>query len=145
LRLFAYGTLMGADGFRSALGDRAAALSFQVARLSGWRRAWNAYRPDWEGAVLNIEPDPSAIVVGVLVDGLTDGDWARLDEQERTHLPRERVTVELADGERLPADTYRMRDADHRGPRSARYEATVRSRAQAAGKEVYESLLLGRH
>jgi cation transport regulator ChaC len=142
VRLFAYGSLMSADGFRSALGERADALRFEVATLHGWRRAWNAYRPDWDGAVLNIEPDASATVVGVLIDGLAEEDWARLDAQEETHLPRERVSVELKNGERVAAETYRMRDASHRGPRSPRYEATVRSRAQAAGKEVYESLLL---
>ena len=64
MRLFAYGTLMAAEGFRSALGDRAAGLRFQAARLAGWKRAWNAYRPDWDGAVLNIEPDPEGVVVG---------------------------------------------------------------------------------
>jgi gamma-glutamylcyclotransferase (GGCT)/AIG2-like uncharacterized protein YtfP len=145
VKLFAYGTLMGAEGFRSALGDRAAHLSFRVARLAGWKRAWNAYRPEWDGAVLNIEPDPKGVVVGVLVEGLTEDDWARLDAQESTHLPRERVTVELEGGERVRADTYRMRKASYRGPHAARYESTVRSRAQAAGAEVYENLLLVRH
>jgi gamma-glutamyl AIG2-like cyclotransferase len=142
LRLFAYGTLMTADGFRSALGDRAAGLRFQVARLAGWKRAWNAYRPEWEGAVLNIEPDPGGVVVGVLVDGLTDLDWALLDDQERTHLPRERVSVELDGGQRVPAETYRMRNATYRGARSPRYEAAVRERARAAGEEVLQNLLL---
>jgi hypothetical protein len=142
LRLFAYGTLMAAEGFRSALGDRAAGLRFQPARLAGWKRAWNAYRPDWDGAVLNIEPDPQAVVVGVLVDGLTDLDWALLDDQERTHLPREPVSVELDGGERVPAETYRMRNASYRGARSPRYEATVRERAQAAGQDVADNLAL---
>jgi hypothetical protein len=52
------------------------------------------------------------------------------------------VSVELEGGERVSAETYRMREASYRGPRSPRYEATVRSRAQEAGKEVYENLLL---
>jgi hypothetical protein len=133
---------MAAEGFRSALGDRAAGLRFQRARLAGWKRAWNAYRPDWDGAVLNLEPDPEAVVVGVVVDGLSELDWALLDDQERSHLPREPVSVELEGGERVPAETYRVRNASYRGARSPRYEATVLERARAAGADVLADLRL---
>jgi hypothetical protein len=38
LNLFAYGTLMAAEGLREALGERAEALTLRPARLPGWRR-----------------------------------------------------------------------------------------------------------
>jgi hypothetical protein len=55
LNLFAYGTLMAAEGLREALGPRADALAFRPARLPGWRRIWNVFRPEWGGGVLNLE------------------------------------------------------------------------------------------
>ena len=64
MNLFAYGTLMTAEGLREALGDRADTLTYRVARLAGWRRIWNAYREDWDGGVLNIDREEGALVVG---------------------------------------------------------------------------------
>src|SRR6266540_4067585 len=80
---------MTADGLKGPLGRRVHGLVFRPARLPGWRRVWNAYREEWQGGVLNVERAPSSSVLGVLVEGLTDGDFAHLDAQEATHLPRE--------------------------------------------------------
>ena len=74
--LFAYGGLMGPEGLRERLGERADALTLRPARLRGWRRIWNVYRSEWNGAVLNVEPSPGDSVVGVLVEGLGEEDLA---------------------------------------------------------------------
>ncbi len=140
MRLFAYGTLMRGDGFRAVLGLRADALAFRPARLDGWRRIWNAYREEWDGGVLNIERHPGAHVWGVVVEGLGEGDFAALDAQEATHLPRERVFVELETGEPVEAETYWQRRGTHRGATSQRYEAVVLERARAAGPRVLDNL-----
>jgi len=63
VNLFAYGTLMTVEGLREALGSRADAVSFRPARLPGWRRIWNVFRPEWGGGVLNLEPSPADVVV----------------------------------------------------------------------------------
>ena len=75
---------------RCAHGD---SLRFREARLGGWRRIWNTYREKWNGGVLNAEPHADAQVVGVLVEGLEEDDFALLDLQEATHLPRRLVYV----------------------------------------------------
>jgi gamma-glutamylcyclotransferase (GGCT)/AIG2-like uncharacterized protein YtfP len=141
VRLFAYGTLMSAEGFRPALGARADALVFHVGRLRGWRRTWNGARPEWPGgAILNLEPDSAAEVVGVVVEGLDEGDWSSLEEQEATHLPREKVEVELEDGRTVVAQTYRQRQGPHTGLPCVPYEAAVQERARQAGPAVWASL-----
>ena len=98
MNLFAYGTLMTAEGLRESVGARADGLGYQVARLVGWRRVWNAYREEWNGGVLNIEPQEGAQVIGVLVTGLTEEDFTDLDRGEASHLPRESVYVEPEGG-----------------------------------------------
>jgi hypothetical protein len=143
MKLFAYGTLMTAEGFRTALGPRADAMTYRVARLPGWRRVWNTSREEWNGGVLNLEPSAGSSVVGVLIDGLSVEDLAILDEQESTHLPREQVLVELAGGEAETAEVYWRREGNHTGPPSARYLAVVLGRAREAGDEVFESLRSG--
>jgi len=47
------------------------------------------------GGILNAEPSASSVIVGMLVEGLDPEDFARLDRQESTHLPRETVYAEL--------------------------------------------------
>ena len=78
MNLFAYGTLMSPEGSHAALGDRASALRYWVASLRGWRRIWNAYRQEWGGGVLNVEPDADSEVVGVVIEGLALDDFALL-------------------------------------------------------------------
>ena len=142
--LFAYGTLMTAEGLRPALGDRVDAFHFRPARLPGWRRVWNAYRSEWLGGVLNVEPHAASSVVGVLIEGLGEGDLARLDSQEATHVPRETVYVEpLAGGEPVPAQLYWRRRGNHNGQPSPRYRATVLERAREAGPDVWNDLRTG--
>ena len=143
MKLFAYGTLMTAEGLRGALGSRADAMSYRVARLPGWRRVWNAYREEWGGGVLNLEPNPEASVVGILIDGLSDEDLALLDGQEDTHLPREPVLVQPEGGDPETAQLYWRRKGDHTGTPSARYLAVVLERARQAGHAVFESVSSG--
>lgn len=143
MTLFAYGSLMAIEGLASALGPRADALTLRPARLPGWRRIWNVYRQEWNGGVLNLEPSPGDVVVGMLVEGLSEGDFQKLDALESTHLPRETVYVEPFEGEVVPAQIYRRRKGNHGGKPSGRYRTVVLDRAYKAGWEVYESLCRG--
>jgi hypothetical protein len=143
VNLFVYGTLMGVEGLREALGTRADALTFRPARLPGWRRIWNVYRPEWQGSVLNIEPRPGDVVVGILIEGLSEEDLPLLDAQEATHLPRETVYVEPFGGDVVPAQVYRRKKGNHVGKPSGRYRTIVLERAYRSGWEVYESLCRG--
>jgi hypothetical protein len=143
MKLFAYGTLMTADGLRAALGPRAEAMTYRVARLPGWRRVWNAYREEWGGGVLNLEPSAGASVVGVLIDGLSEEDIALLDQQESTHLPREQVCVQPEWGDAETAQLYWRRKGNHTGKPSPRYLSVVLERARTAGPAVFESVSSG--
>ena len=80
------------------------------------------------------------MVVGILVEGLEEADFERLDVQEATHLPRETVYVEPIAGEVVPAQLYRRRKGNHVGKPSGRYKTVVLERAYRSGWEVYESL-----
>jgi hypothetical protein len=143
MNLFAYGTLMAVEGLREALGPRASALVLRPARLPGWRRIWNVYRPEWHGGVLNLEPSPPDVVVGMLVEELTEEDFVKLDAHESTHLPREAVYVEPFEGEVVSAQIYRRRKGSHAGKPSGRYRTVVLERAYRAGWEIYESVCRG--
>ena len=140
MKLFAYGTLMAPDGFRETLGARVSTFTFRVARLPGYRRVWNTYREEWGGGVLNAEPQEGASLVGVLIEGLTDDDFALLDRLESSHLPREQVYVQPDWGEPEPAQLYLRRKGNHTGAPSARYLAIVLERARLAGDAVFESV-----
>ena len=140
MNLFTYGSLLGPEGLRDLLGDRADTVPLRVARLAGWRRVWNVYRPDYEGAVLNVEPSRGDSVVGLLVEGLSEKELARLDTLEASHLPRETVYVEPESGEAVPAQVYRRRTGNHTGRPSGRQKTIVLERAYRAGWEVYESV-----
>ena len=141
MNLFAYGTLMVREGSRAALGDRADALSFKVASLRGWRRVWNAYREEWSGGVLNVEPHTGSEVVGVVIGGLEEDDFTLLDLQESSHLPRRLVYVACEGEEAVPAQMYCRQRGNHEGKPSDRYRAVVLLRARAAGTAVYENLV----
>jgi len=143
MKLFAYGTLMTADGLRAVLGPRADALSYRVARLPGWRRVWNTYREEWGGGVLNLEPSAESSVVGVLIDGLSEEDLALLDPLESSHLPREQVFVQPEWGDAEAAQVYWRRKGNHTGKPSPRYLAIVLERARLAGHAVFESVSVG--
>lgn len=140
MNLFTYGTLMTAEGLHAALGDRASDLRYKVARLRGWRRVWNAYRPEWGGGVLNVEPNPDSEVVGVVIEGLALDDFALLDLQEATHLPRREVYVACAGEEPVLAQMYWRQRGNHEGKPSERYRAIVLLRARDAGPEVLSNL-----
>jgi acyl-CoA thioesterase YciA len=143
MNLFVYGTLMTADGLRALLGNRVEALTFRVARLTGWRRVWNVHRDEWGGGILNVERTAGASVVGVLIEGLNGDDLVLLDRQESTHLPRDSVYVQPEGGEPVAAQIYWRRRGNHTGPPSSRYEAVVQERARQAGAAVQENLSTG--
>src|SRR5262245_52126980 len=98
---------MAIEGLREAIGDRADAVTIRPARLPGWRRIWNVFRVEWNGGVLNLEPSPNDVVVGMLVEGLSEEDIQVLDSKESTHLPRDTVYVEPFTGDVVPAQIYR--------------------------------------
>jgi hypothetical protein len=143
MKLFAYGTLMTAEGLRGTLGDRANAFTFRVARLPGWRRVWNTYRDEWGGGVLNLERAADVAVVGVLVEELADTDFVALDVGESTHLPREQVVVQPLVGDPVPAQLYWRRKGNHVGKPSARYLSIVLDRARQAGDPVFHDVSTG--
>jgi gamma-glutamylcyclotransferase (GGCT)/AIG2-like uncharacterized protein YtfP len=143
MNLFAYGSLLGPEGLRDLLGDRADTIPLRVARLAGWRRVWNVYLPDYEGAAINVEPSRGDTVVGLLVEGLSARELARLDTLEASYLPRQTVYVEPGSGEAVPAQLYRRRTGNHTGRPSGRQKAIVLERAYRAGWEVYENVCRG--
>lgn len=134
--LFVYGSLMHRKYWRGIVGARAAAVRITPARVNGWRRWWNGVRPSYGAAVLNMKREAGTRFWGGLVEGLSEEVWARLDEQERSHLPRTRVMVVTARGRRVWAYCYRQRV---RGPErmpAAGYIAAVRGGAKALGSVV---------
>jgi hypothetical protein len=141
MNLFAYGSLMVPEGLRAALGERAAGLRYKVAVLRGWRRIWNAYREEWGGGVLNVEPYQGGVVVGVVIEGLGEDDFALLDLQEATHLPRRVVYVACEGEEAVAAQLYSRQRANHTGKPSERYRAILLIRARDAGAAVYDNLV----
>lgn len=143
MNLFTYGSLMGPEGLRDVLGDRADTVVLRVARLSGWRRIWNVYLPNFDGAVLNVAPSPGDSVVGLLVEDLAERDIALLDGLDASYLPRETVYVEPGSGEAEPAQLYHRRSGNHTGKPSGRQKIIVLERAYRAGWEVYESVCRG--
>ena len=134
---------MASEGLREALGDRATALDAAARAAAGRRRIWNVFRPEWNGGVLNLEPSPNDVVVGMLIEGLSEDEFLRLDSQESSHLPRDTVYVEPFAGEVVPAQVYRRRKGNHAGKPSGRYKTIVLERAYRAGWEVYERLCRG--
>jgi hypothetical protein len=134
---------MGPEGLREVLGERVATLTLRPARLEGWRRVWNVYRPECNGAVLNVEPSRGDTVVGMLIEGLRDGDLLVLDAREATHLPRESVYVVPLGGEVVAAQMYHRRRGNHTGRPAGSYKALLLERAYRAGWEVYESVCRG--
>ena len=133
MNLFAYGTLMSVEGLRDALGERADVVTMRPARLPGWRRIWNVFRSEWNGGVLNLEPSPNDVVVGMLVEGLVEDDLQLLDSRNSTHPPATDVYVEPFTGEVVPAQVYRRRKGNHGGKPSGRYKMVVLERAYRAG------------
>lgn len=135
--LFVYGSLMHKKYWRHALGAReAAAVRLTPARLRGWRRWWNGRRPSYGAAVLNMKRAEGHEMWGAVVRGLSEDAWARLDAQERSHLPRARVLVVTTGGRRLWAYCYRQRGAGPERRPAADYVRAVRGGAKALGSAV---------
>ncbi len=88
--LFGYGSLVNRRSLARAVGREVAAEELRPARLAGWRRTWGAAErvipdgqtePVW-AAFLDLEPDPTARVNGVLI-ALTDAELASVEARER--------------------------------------------------------------
>jgi len=135
--LFVYGSLMHKKYWRHALGaKKAATVRLKPARLRGWRRWWNGVRRGYGGGVLNMKRAAGHEIWGAVVEGLSAEAWARLDRQERSHLPRQRVMVVTPHGKRMWAYCYRQRV---RGPErwpAADYVAAVLAGAKWLGRAV---------
>jgi gamma-glutamylcyclotransferase (GGCT)/AIG2-like uncharacterized protein YtfP len=135
--LFVYGSLMHKKYWRRAVGsEEAAAIRLIPARLKGWRRWWNGVRRGYGGSLLNLKRAPGHVVWGAVVEGLSPEAWERLDAQESTHLPRERVMVVTERGRRMWAHCYRQRVRGPEGTPAADYLAAVRMGANALGSAV---------
>ena len=135
--LFVYGSLMHRKYWRGVVGAKAAtSLCITPARLRGWRRWWNGVRPSYGGAVLNLKRAPSWRLWGGLVEGLSEEAWARLDEQERSHLPRTRVVVVTTPRRRVWAYCFRQRVPGAERMPAAGYVAAVRAGAKSLGAAV---------
>lgn len=123
--------------WRHALGARgAASVRLIPARLRGWRRWWNGRRPSYGGAVLNMRRAEGHEMWGAVVRGLPEAAWARLDAQERSHLPRERILVVTEGGRRVWAYCYRQRGGGPERRPAADYVRAVRGGAKALGPAV---------
>jgi gamma-glutamylcyclotransferase (GGCT)/AIG2-like uncharacterized protein YtfP len=98
--LFVYGTLTDPALVRQLLGRM---VPRRPARLPGWRRAASPHHP-YPTAV----PDPTAVLEGWLLEGLTPQDLAVLDDYEDvTAGLYRRIRVEvLVNDERRPAWLY---------------------------------------
>ena len=132
--LFVYGSLLHKKYWRRALGPKEAArIKLVAARAPGWRRWWTGVRRNYGGAVLNMKRATGYAMWGALVEGLSAEAWARLDAQERSHLPRQRVLVVTARGRRVAADCYRQRIRGAEGRPAADYVAAVRAGARRLG------------
>lgn len=134
--LFVYGSLMHRKYWRGIVGARTAPVRIAPARLNGWKRWWNGVRPSYGAAVLNMKREAGARLWGGLVEGLTEEVWARLDDQERSHLPRTRVMVVTARGRRVWAYCYRQRVGGPERKPAAAYVAAVRGGAGELGRRV---------
>jgi hypothetical protein len=80
-----------------------------------------------------MKPASGYAMWGAIVEGLSVEAWARLDAQERSHLPRQRVLVVTARGRRVAADCYRQRGRRAEGRPAANYVAAVREGARRLG------------
>lgn len=103
MHLFAYGTLMCPEIMARVTGNLPASLP---ARLDHYRR----------GPLSGVDYPAIVACPGGRVDGLLYLDlppaaWARLDQFEDKIYSRQTVTVHLADGRRLGAETYVLKDA----------------------------------
>ena len=98
MRLFVYGTLVGSRTQRAVTGRVFAA---HPARLCGHRRE----QPP--GSYAYVLPDPSASVLGVLLDGVDAASLARLDayEDEGRLYVRRRALAEV-DGRTVGCEVY---------------------------------------
>jgi gamma-glutamylcyclotransferase (GGCT)/AIG2-like uncharacterized protein YtfP len=105
LHLFAYGTLMCPEIMIRVVTTLPASLP---ARLDHYRR----------GPLLGVDYPAIFACNGAAVDGLLyldlpEAAWSRLDDFEDKIYSRQPVTVQLADGRRLAAETYVLRDEYH--------------------------------
>ena len=103
--LFAYGTLMVRQIMRSVSGMD---LDGTTAVLPGYRR--RLLRGEVYPA---IRPDAWARVEGIIYTQLGHTAWQRLDSFEGELYQRETVVVELADEQRLQAQTYVLKPQYH--------------------------------
>ncbi len=106
---FAYGSsLLRAQMERRLMGNR----PHTRARLRGYRLAFMGHSLERKGAVVNLVPDPTRYVPGTLYE-LDEVMIQYLDRAEAvekgTYQPLD-VEVEMDDGNKIPAHSYRLSD-----------------------------------
>ncbi|HEY4136406.1 MAG TPA: gamma-glutamylcyclotransferase family protein [Alphaproteobacteria bacterium] len=108
--LFVFGTLMDADVRTLVIGRPLDAAQLQPAQLKNYRRVYIAGR-----LYPMVQPRRGSVVDGLLLSGLSEEDFARLDAFEGADYRRERqhVSPRAEDGEAEPvlAWFYRSRGA----------------------------------
>lgn len=132
---FAYGSNMSTEQIRRRL-DRLP--EARVARLPGYRIAFNKWSSSWRGLAANIVPDPTNEVWGVAYL-CSPEDLAELDRREGVGKGggyiRRRITVEVG-GERIEAETYIAEDKESLEPEGmppAAYANTILAGAREHG------------
>lgn len=102
MRFFFYGTLRDRAVREAVLGTaRARALSIAPATLSGWRCLF-VHRQAYPAIVA----DPSAMVAGVVADGVDREGYRRLSVFESDEYVERIVSVVTAAGDRVDARAY---------------------------------------
>ncbi len=129
---FAYGSNMAS----SQMADRCpGAVCLGVARLPGYRLAFDAWSNRRGGLVADVLPAPGSDVWGVLWQ-VTDEHAEALDRYEgvaRGQYRREDVRVESAAGETIEAFAYVICDPGEEGPTTDGYRALLLEGAREHG------------
>jgi gamma-glutamylcyclotransferase (GGCT)/AIG2-like uncharacterized protein YtfP len=118
VRLFVYGTLLDEGKLRAVAGR---ALPRRPARLPAHRRVWPC------GGYPSVVPDPTADVVGALLDDVDAGALTALDAYEDVGVLYDRVDATvIVDGAPTPCQLYRARRAPGGRRRRASGASAVR-------------------
>jgi hypothetical protein len=138
LNLFAYGTLMDRETLAGNLvvpvSEVERRFRLRVAEAPGFRRIYNRPVPEWGGAVLNLEFDKEASVVGVLILDITHQELGMLDASHPHHLPRKPLEV-VVEGEKVPALAY-MAKGDPAAVVSEAYERRMLDLVERLGEPI---------
>lgn len=111
---------------------------FAKAELSGYRRIFDVYRPQWDGLVLNLTPDPKATVVGILISGLSEKEPVQIDRIEGLSHERQEMTVRVGN-QLFLALVYVGRTSDTFHPIAEAYEKKILTIVDHLGGEIADN------